>query len=53
MLNRGLEMSQELIQAFVTQLDRPEDARRERLALTPAASIGNAVAQARAIGSDR
>ena len=52
-LTRGQDMSQELIQAFVTQLDLPEEARRELLALTPAAYIGNAVAQARAIGSDR
>ena len=48
-LTRGQEMSREAIQAFVTKLDLPEEARRALLELTPATYIGNAAAQARAI----
>jgi len=42
-------MSKEVIQAFVTTLDLPEEARQQLLALTPDNYIGNAVDQARAI----
>ncbi len=48
-LTRGQDMSAEVIRAFVEKLDIPADAREELLALTPAAYIGNAAAQARAI----
>ena len=48
-LTRGQDMSKDVIQAFVTQLDLPEEARQELLALTPANYIGNAADQARAI----
>lgn len=48
-LTRGQDMSREVIQAFVTNLDLPVEAREELLALTPANYIGNAIDQARAI----
>ena len=48
-LTRGQDMSREVIQAFVSQLDLPEEAKQELLSLTPANYIGNAAAQARAI----
>ena len=48
-LTRGQDMSKDVIQAFVENLDLPAEARKELLALTPAGYIGNAVAQARAI----
>ncbi len=48
-LTRGQAMDKAVIRAFVEQLDLPEEARRELLALTPADYIGNAVAQAKAI----
>ena len=48
-LTRGQDMSRDVIQAFVTQLDLPDEAKQELLALTPANYIGNAAAQARAI----
>jgi len=48
-LTRGQAMSARLIQDFVSRLELPEEARSELLALTPAAYIGNAVAQARSI----
>ena len=48
-LTRGQDMSREVIQAFVSQLDLPEEAKQELLTLTPANYIGNAAAQARAI----
>ena len=48
-LTRGQDMTAEVIQAFVSGLDLPAEARSELLALTPASYIGNAVAQARAI----
>jgi adenylosuccinate lyase len=48
-LTRGQDMSQAVIQSFVEKLDLPEQAKQELLALTPAAYIGNAVAQAQAI----
>jgi adenylosuccinate lyase len=48
-LTRGQDMSKDVIRAFVEKLDLPAEARKELLALTPAAYIGNAVAQARAI----
>ena len=50
-LTRGQDMSREVIQAFVSQLDLPEEAKQELLTLTPANYIGNAAAQARAIES--
>jgi adenylosuccinate lyase len=48
-LTRGQAMSREVIQAFVTELDLPEQARQELLALTPGNYIGNAASQARKI----
>lgn len=48
-LTRGQDMSREVIQAFVADLDIPEAARRELLALTPATYLGNAAQQALAI----
>lgn len=48
-LTRGQDMSREVIQAFVADLDIPEEARRELLALTPATYLGNAAQQALAI----
>lgn len=48
-LTRGQDMSQEVIQAFVANLDIPQEARDELMRLTPANYIGNAVDQARAI----
>ncbi len=48
-LTRGQAMSREVIQAFVNNLDLPQDAKDGLLALTPANYIGNAEAQARAI----
>jgi len=48
-LTRGQDMNQETIQAFVQQLELPEDARQALLALTPQTYIGNADAQARDI----
>jgi adenylosuccinate lyase len=48
-LTRGEDMSREVIQAFVTKLELPEEAKRELLELTPANYIGNAVSQAQAI----
>jgi adenylosuccinate lyase len=48
-LTRGQDMSKEVIQAFVTTLDLPEEAKQQLLTLTPANYIGNATEQARAI----
>ncbi len=48
-LTRGQAMNRETIQAFVQQLELPEDARQALLALTPETYIGNADAQAREI----
>ncbi|MEH6583709.1 MAG: adenylosuccinate lyase [Halioglobus sp.] len=48
-LTRGQDMSRQVIQAFVEQLDLPDEAKAQLLALTPANYIGNAVAQAEAI----
>ena len=48
-LTRGQDMSRDVIQAFVAKLEIPQAAKDELLALTPAAYIGNAVAQARAV----
>jgi adenylosuccinate lyase len=48
-LTRGQAMTAQLIQAFVAELELPEEARQELLALAPAAYTGNAVAQALAI----
>jgi len=52
-LTRGRAMSRDVIRAFVTELDIPEEARAALLALTPAGYIGNAAAQARAIEQGR
>ncbi|MEH6592660.1 MAG: lyase family protein, partial [Halioglobus sp.] len=48
-LTRGQDMSREVIQAFVEQLDLPQQAKTQLLALTPANYIGSAIAQAEAI----
>jgi adenylosuccinate lyase len=48
-LTRGQDMSREVIQAFVENLELPQEAKDVLLALTPANYIGNAEAQARAI----
>jgi adenylosuccinate lyase len=49
-LTRGQDMSKEVIQAFVENLELPDEAKTQLLALTPANYIGNAVSQAEAIG---
>ncbi|WP_111496473.1 adenylosuccinate lyase [Marinobacter bohaiensis] len=48
-LTRGKAMTPELIQDFVRNLDIPETAKEELLALTPATYVGNAVDQTRAL----
>ncbi|MBE9538477.1 MAG: adenylosuccinate lyase [Proteobacteria bacterium] len=48
-LTRGQDMSREVIQAFVENLELPQEAKDVLLALTPANYIGNAEDQARAI----
>tara|TARA_R110002110_G_scaffold166675_1_gene367452 strand:- start:11074 stop:12444 length:1371 start_codon:yes stop_codon:yes gene_type:complete len=48
-LTRGQDMNQEVIQAFITTLDIPDEARQSLLEMTPASYIGNASDQARAI----
>jgi len=48
-LTRGQDMSKEVIQAFVENLELPDEARAQLLALTPANYIGNAASQARNI----
>jgi adenylosuccinate lyase len=48
-LTRGQAITRESIQAFIGDLDIPEQARQELMALTPAGYIGNAVDQANAI----
>ena len=48
-LTRGQDMSKEVIRAFVENLDLPDEAKAQLLALTPANYIGNAVYQAGAI----
>lgn len=50
-LTRGNDMSQETIQTFVENLDIPDTAKKELLALTPATYIGNAVAQTKALNA--
>jgi len=49
-LTRGQDMSREVIHTFVQKLDIPDKAREDLLALTPASYIGNAQAQAEALG---
>ncbi|MEP4147920.1 MAG: adenylosuccinate lyase [Halioglobus sp.] len=49
-LTRGQDMSKAVIQDFVSQLDIPEAAKKDLLALTPGTYIGNAVRQAMDIG---
>jgi adenylosuccinate lyase len=48
-LTRGQSITRDSIRQFVEQLPIPATAKAELLALTPAAYIGNAIAQARAI----
>ncbi|WP_165854975.1 adenylosuccinate lyase [Marinobacter sp. JSM 1782161] len=48
-LTRGKAMTPELIQDFVRNLDIPETAKEELLALTPATYVGNAIDQTRAL----
>ena len=48
-LTRGQDMSREVIQAFVANLELPQQAKDVLLALTPANYIGNAAEQARGI----
>ena len=48
-LTRGQDMSREVIQAFVEQLDIPAEAKNQLLAMTPANYIGNAICQAESI----
>lgn len=50
-LTRGKDMSPELIQNFVQNLDIPQAAKDELMALTPATYTGNAAQQAGNIGS--
>jgi len=48
-LTRGQDMSREVIQSFVSNLELPQEAKDVLLALTPANYTGNAEAQARGI----
>lgn len=48
-LTRGKAMTPELIQTFVQELDIPQSAKDDLMALTPAAYTGNATDQAQAI----
>jgi adenylosuccinate lyase len=48
-LTRGQRIDAQILQTFVADLDLPEEARAALLALTPAAYIGNAAAQANQI----
>ncbi|MDX1458979.1 MAG: adenylosuccinate lyase [Marinobacter sp.] len=48
-LTRGKAMTAEVIREFVENLEIPEEAKAELLALTPASYIGNAIDQAGAI----
>lgn len=50
-LTRGKDMSPELIRDFVQNLDIPQAAKDELMALSPAAYTGNAAQQASKIGS--
>ena len=50
-LTRGKDMSPELIRDFVQNLDIPQTAKDELMALSPAAYTGNAADQAGKIGS--
>ena len=50
-LTRGKDMSPELIHEFVQNLDMPQAAKDELMALTPASYTGNAAEQARNLGS--
>ncbi|MCL4103904.1 UNVERIFIED_CONTAM: hypothetical protein GTU68_034766 [Idotea baltica] len=50
-LTRGQDMSQELIQKFVSELNLPKEAKDLLLALSPASYTGNAEQQARNIES--
>ncbi|MDX1475951.1 MAG: lyase family protein, partial [Reinekea sp.] len=46
---RGKAITQPMMVDFVKQLDLPEQAKQELLAMTPASYIGNAIAQAKRI----
>jgi adenylosuccinate lyase len=48
-LTRGRDMSKAVLQDFISQLDLPDSAKQELLALTPATYTGNAGEQAGAI----
>lgn len=48
-LTRGQTIDAEAIRAFIGQLELPEAAKQQLLALTPRTYLGNAIAQARAI----
>ena len=48
-LTRGQDMTKDVIQAFVSTLDLPEEAKLQLLALTPGNYIGNATEQAQSI----
>lgn len=48
-LTRGKRINQEDLQVFITNLEIPEDAKQQLLALTPHNYIGNAVEQAKNI----
>jgi len=48
-LTRGQDMNKDVIQAFVTSLELPQEAKEALLALTPANYTGNAEGQANAI----
>ncbi len=45
-LTRGKGINQQSIQAFINQLDIPEDEKQRLLGMTPASYIGNAISQA-------
>jgi adenylosuccinate lyase len=48
-LTRGKAVDQATVQAFVSSLEIPDEAKQRLLALTPASYIGNAIEQAKAI----
>ncbi|MEH6634130.1 MAG: adenylosuccinate lyase [Halioglobus sp.] len=48
-LTRGQDMTKDVIQAFVSTLDLPEEAKQQLLQLTPGNYIGNATEQAQSI----
>ena len=48
-LTRGQDMTKDVIQAFVSTLDLPEEAKQQLLQLTPGNYLGNATEQAQSI----